>query len=70
MVEKIEEFNINEPKFIKLVAEIREVWDEWDSSQGERNDDCLELTSFYNGFMAPYFGCATCEDTEQGLQVS
>ena len=39
-----------------LIKEIREMWDEWDLRDGER-DDILEFDAFYNGFMAPYFGC-------------
>ena len=35
----------------------------------EQNDDRLEFHSFYNGFMAPYFGCFRCEDTRKGLKA-
>ena len=53
----------------KLIREVREEWDEWDLTEEQKNDDCLEFDSFYNGFMAPYFGCYRCEDTRQGLQA-
>ena len=48
-----------EPKRVhaqKLLAEIRAMWDEWDLRDGEK-DDKLEFDAFYNGFLAPYFGC-------------
>ena len=40
----------------ELIQEIRAMWDEWDLRDGEK-DDILEFDAFYNGFMAPYFGC-------------
>ena len=36
---------------------------------GDQCDDHLNFESFYNGFMAPYFGCHSCEDTRKGLKV-
>ena len=53
----------------KLIHEVREEWDQWDLTEEQKNDDCLEFDSFYNGFMAPYFGCYRCEDTKQALQA-
>ena len=40
----------------ELIAEIRAMWDEWDLRDGQKDDE-LEFDAFYNGFMAPYFGC-------------
>ena len=39
-----------------MISEVRAMWDEWDLRDGER-DDTLTFDAFYNGFMAPYFGC-------------
>ena len=52
-----------------LIDEVREIWDEWDASEELRKDDHLEFYSFYNGFMAPYFGCYECESSRKGLQA-
>ena len=51
----------------KLIAEIKEEWDEWDGKDGEI-DDQVTFDHFYNGFMAPYFGCYRCEDSQKGLK--
>ena len=32
-------------------------------------DDQLEFDAFYNGFMAPYFGCYRCDTTMRALQA-
>ena len=53
----------------RLMHEVRKEWNAWDLTEEQKNDDCLELDSFYNGFMAPYFGCYRCEDTKQALQA-
>ena len=55
----------------KLIKEVRDIWNEWDLQEDEfcRNDDQLKFDSFYNGFMAPYFGCFSCEDTRKGLKA-
>ena len=34
------------------------------SSCDDIQDGMLEFDSFYNGFMAPYFGCYRCVDTK------
>ena len=34
-----------------------------------QGDDCLEFDSFYNGFMAPFFGCFRCDDTRKALSA-
>ena len=53
----------------ELIQEVKEEWDQWDLTEEQKNDDCLEFDSFYNGFIAPYFGCYRCEDTRQALQA-
>ncbi|XP_028397816.1 uncharacterized protein LOC114521550 [Dendronephthya gigantea] len=68
MVKAIED---EKPKTLhgqNLIAEIRESWDEWDIRDGEK-DDQLEFNAFYNGFMAPYFGCYRCEPTKRALKA-
>ena len=54
-----------------LLKEVRKMWNEWDLQEDvdDQNDDKLKFESFYNGFMAPYFGCLSCEDTRKGLKV-
>lgn len=32
-------------------------------------DDYLDFNSFYNGFMAPYFGCYRCDETKGALKA-
>ena len=52
----------------KLIAEIRAMWDEWDLRDGQK-DDMLEFDAFYDGFMAPYFGCYRCDETKRALKA-
>jgi Ca2+-binding EF-hand superfamily protein len=68
MAEAIED---EKPKTLRgkmLIAEIRKSWDEWDLRDGEK-DDQLEFDAFYNGFMAPYFGCYRCDTTTRALKA-
>ena len=53
----------------QLLVQVREIWDKWDLRDEVQGDDALEYDSFYNGFMAPYFGCFRCDDTRKGLQA-
>ena len=46
-----------------LIEEVRRIWDKWDIEEDKKVDDVLKFHSFYNGFMAPYFGCFICRDT-------
>ena len=60
-----------EPKRVhaqQLIAEVRAMWDEWDLRDGDR-DEKLEFDAFYNGFLAPYFGCYRCEETKRALKA-
>ena len=62
----------DKPKMVhaqELLAEIREMWDEWDLREGHQKDDQLDFDSFYNGFMAPYFGCYRCDTTKRALKA-
>ena len=54
-----------------LLQEVREMWDTWDLQEPaeHQGDDCLEFDSFYNGFMAPFFGCFRCDDTRKALKA-
>ena len=51
-----------------LIQKIRQLWNMWDISDGVK-DDQLTFDAFYNGFMAPYFGCYRCEDTRRGTEL-
>ncbi|XP_046858000.1 uncharacterized protein LOC124451428 [Xenia sp. Carnegie-2017] len=53
----------------ELLDEIRKMWDEWDLRDVVQGDDKLEFDSFYNGFMAPYFGCYRCDETKRALKA-
>ncbi len=53
----------------QLIQDVRDIWDEWDIREEQSGDNSLEFYSFYNGFMAPYFGCYECEDSRKGLQA-
>ena len=60
-----------EPKMVhvqQLIAEIRKMWDEWDLRDGKK-DDQLEFDAFYNGFLAPYFGCYRCDETKKASKA-
>ena len=52
----------------QLIAEIRKIWDVWDLRDGVKDDE-LEFDAFYNGFMAPYFGCYRCDRTRRALKA-
>lgn len=53
----------------KVINDVRAIWDAWDVQEDKQNDNCLQFNSFYNGFMAPYFGCFKCDDTKRGLKA-
>ena len=60
-----------EPKRVhaqQLIDEIRAMCDDWDLRDGER-DDKLEFDAFYDGFLAPYFGCYRCDETKLALKA-
>lgn len=69
MSEEIAKVNVKSEIHDKLLDDIRTIWDEWDVKESASKDDCLEFYSFYNGFMAPYFGCYECEDSKKGLKA-
>lgn len=52
-----------------LIKEVHKIWDAWDITEEASGDDCLEFSSFYHGFMAPYFGSYDCEVLERLLKV-
>ena len=65
----IEKVDVQQQHHKKLIDDVRRIWDTWDLREDEelQGDECLEFDSFYNGFMAPYFGCFRCDDTRKGL---
>ncbi len=52
-----------------LIKDVRSIWDQWDLRDENERDELLQFDSFYNGFMALYFGCFRCEDTRRGLRA-
>ena len=69
MSEIIDKAEVNDLHAQDLLKQVRKIWDEWDVLEEVSGDDCLQFDSFYNGFMAPYFGCYRCEDVRKGLQA-
>ena len=69
MSKVIASVKVNNAYHKSLIAEIREEWDTWDAKEEKKGDECLEFDSFYHGFMAPYFGCYRCQDTQQAFQA-
>ena len=51
-----------------LINAVHAIWDEWNLNP-EAEGGFLKFEAFYNGFMAPYFGCFSCEDTQRGLKA-
>lgn len=69
MAEEISSVELKLQNNIKLLDEVREIWDTWDNRETDRGDDRLQYDSFYNGFMSPYFACYRCDDTRAGLKA-
>ena len=69
MSEVIKNADVESVHAQNLIEEVRSIWNEWDIKEEEQNDDQLMFCSFYNGFMAPYFGCFMCDDTQKALQA-
>ena len=70
--EMADEIAQDKPKSVRtneLLSDIRKMWDEWDLRDDVQGDDKLEFDSFYNGFMAPYFGCYRCDETKRALKA-
>ena len=68
MAEAIEKSQENDLHIKKLIAEIKEQWEVWDG-RDQVIDDQLTFDHFYIGFMAPYFGCYRCSDSQLGLKA-
>ena len=69
MAEVISTIELKLQNNIKLLDDVREIWDTWDNQEIKQNDDHIQYDSFYNGFMAPYFSCYRCDDTRAGLKA-
>ena len=69
MSEVIASVEVKKPHHKTLIAEIRREWDKWDALEEIRQDECLQFDSFYHGFMAPYFGCYRCQDTQLAFRA-
>jgi len=69
MADVIEEAEVKSVHAEHLIEEVRRIWDKWDIEEDKEVDDLLKFQSFYNGFMAPYFGCFKCRDTLKALKA-
>ncbi|KAL9952348.1 hypothetical protein ACROYT_G039591 [Oculina patagonica] len=69
MAEAVEKAEVESEHAQKLIDEVRVIWDKWDIEEHKDIEDRLKFQSFYNGFMAPYFGCFACHDTLKALQA-
>jgi len=65
----IEKTKVKGPHAEHLLAEIRETWDKWDMRDDAQDDNMLQFDSFYDGFMAPYFSCYRCNDTQKAMKA-
>ena len=65
-IAKIEVHNLHHKA---IIDEIKKEWDKWDVLEEKKRDDCLQFDSFYHGFMAPYFGCYRCLDTQMAFKA-
>lgn len=52
-----------------LLTEVRQKWDDSFIGVVDGSKDKLRYDAFYHNFMAPYTGCATCDDTKRALQT-
>ena len=69
MRDVIEKAKVGDAQSEALIEDVRKIWDEWDVLEEKPGDNCLQFDSFYNGFMAPYFGCFRCDDARKGLKA-
>ena len=69
MRDVIEKAKVGDAQSEALIEDVRKIWDEWDVLEENPGDNCLQFDSFYNGFMAPYFGCFRCDDARKGLKA-
>ena len=69
MADVIEGVEIKGTHAQELIDEVHRIWDQWDIEEDKEIDDRLKFQSFYNGFMAPYFGCFKCSDTIKALKA-
>ena len=69
MRDVIEKATAGDAQSEALIEEVRKIWNEWDVLKKKSADNCLQCDSFYNEFMAPYFGCFRCDDARKGLHA-
>ena len=71
MRDVIDKVEVQQVRHKELLEKVRAMWDTWDLQEDSelQGDECLEFDSFYNGFMAPFFGCFRCDDTRKGLSA-
>ena len=71
MREVIDKWEITTPQWKLLMSQLRSKWDELDVSEELENqgDDALEFSTFYRGFLQPYFSSSKCEDARKFMQA-
>ena len=69
VAEVVEQEKVESKHATQLIDEVRKIWDRWDIEEEKDIEDRLQFQSFYNGFMAPYFGCFKCHDTLKALKA-
>ena len=71
MRDVIDKVEVQQVRHKELLEKVRAMWNTWDLQEASelQGDECLEFDSFYNGFMAPFFGCFRCDDTRKGLSA-
>ena len=67
MAEVVTETTKNSKHIDALIDEIQVDWKLWDLKDGDK-DYQITFDNFYKGFMAPYFGCYRCEDSQVALR--
>ena len=71
MREVIDKWEITCPQWKLLMSQLRSKWDELDVSEELENqgDDALEFSTFYRGFLQPYFSSSKCEDARKSMKA-
>ena len=69
MSDAIAQMQLTAPHHQTIINDIRKLWDLWDAQEETVGDECLQFDSFYHGFMAPYFGCFRCVDTQLAFKA-
>ena len=71
MLAEMEEVKVKKASHGKIIQEIRDHWDSWNSEDraADVTGDAMPFDLFYHSFMAPYFGCYRCVDSKSALMA-